>query len=285
MSSYNSGGRSDTRCCCTGNDPGGSSGVPSPSDRKGPPPPFTCTGRISTVTFSWKMPACEPKSSEVSVPRLTRTPWLATCLSSGTKMAAGGIELAPNSSADKEMSGLTEGARLGVLFHWEIHAWFGGKYAGKDMHNFLASWESPHVVPLKGTGEGLDIRGNDQLFCRSDCSVGVSTREDAFEEGDNAKEGTEVEPIGRCCCTMGYRSHTPSKDDACATGVRSGSGVIRNVAGAFFGVLTLNAILSRLRSSSRALTAARFVKIGSGFVFVLSQSARYAAHVSKCLPF
>ncbi len=111
--------------------------------------------------------------------------------------------------------------------------------------------------------------------------------EDAVEEErDNVKEGTEVEPIGRCCCSMGFESHAPSEDNAWATaGVRSGSEVTGKVGGTFFGVLNLNAILSRSRSSSRALTAARFVKIGSGFVFVLSQSARNAVHVSKCLPF
>lgn len=102
----------------------------------------------------------------------------------------------------------------------------------------------------------------------------MSTLEDAVQEGDKAKKGTEVEPLEGWSGSMRFKSYTPSERDACATGVRSGSGVIGNVGETFFGVLKPNEILSLSRSSSRALTVARFVGIGSGFVFVLSQSAR-----------
>lgn len=156
------------------------------------------------------------------------------------------------------------------------------------MSRFLVPWESPCVVQSMGAGEGLGIRGNEQLFWRSVCSIGVSILEDAVEEqGEGVKEGAEAEPLGECCCSTGLESlpEAPSEGNAWVTGVRSGSGVIGNVEGTFFGVLYPNATLSRSRSSSRAFTAARFVEIGPGFVFLLSQSARYAAHVSKCLPF
>ncbi len=144
------------RCwaACTGNDSGGSnSRGPSPGDRKGPPPPFTCTGCSPTVNFSWKISVCKSESSEMTVPRLARTPRSVICLPPGAEIAASGFQLAPNSLADKEISGLTGVAMFGALSHSEIRAWFGGKYAGKDTSRFLVPWESPGVVPSMGAGE------------------------------------------------------------------------------------------------------------------------------------
>jgi len=160
---------------------------------------------------------------------------------------------------------------------------FGEKYTGKGASGFLV--KSRVVIPSRGM---RGIRGGGQLFRKSACPGGVSTLEDAVEgERDNVNEGIEVKPIGECSCSIGAPSiGAPCKGNVWATtGVTSGSGVIGNVGGVFFSVSNPKPNLSRSRSSSRAFTAARFVKMGSGFVLVLSQSARYAMQVSKCLPF
>jgi hypothetical protein len=101
----------------------------------------------------------------------------------------------------------------------------------------------------------------------------VITLEHAVEE-EGDKEGVEVEPLGEArCCSTGFGSQGPSEGNARVERVTSGSGVMGNVEGTFFGVRNPNATLSRSRSSSSALTAARLVDIGPGFVFVFLQSA------------